>query len=78
MSTADAMKSTASLVADKMTMTAHPPVTVSLVAGSATNILLKVLAVTNPDIAAVLQGSEIDVSILVGALAGYWTGRRAA
>jgi hypothetical protein len=76
MSATDAVKSTAALVADKMSMTAHPPVTVSLVAGSATNILLKILSVTSPEIAAVLQGSEIDISILVGALAGYWTGRR--
>jgi hypothetical protein len=77
MSAADAVKATATKVTSAMKMTAHPPVTVTLVAGAITNIALKVLGVTNPEIAAVLAGSEGDITIVIGALAGYLTGRAA-
>ena len=68
---------TASAVGDKLKMTAHPPVTVAFVAGAITNVALKVLKVTNPEIAAVLEGSEGDLTIIVAGIAGYLTGRNA-
>lgn len=70
-----ALTETAAAVGDKLKMTAHPPVTVALVAGAITNVTLKVLKVTNPEIAAVLEGSEGDITIIVAAVAGYLTGR---
>lgn len=66
---------TAAAVGEKLKMTAHPPVTVALVAGAIANVTLKVLTVTSPELAAVLAGSEGDITIIVAALAGYLTGR---
>ena len=66
---------TASAVGEKLKMTAHPPVTVALVAGAITNVGLKVLGATQPQIAAVLAGSEGDITIIIAAVAGYLTGR---
>ena len=75
--TPKALNAAAAKLAQTMKMTAHPQVTVTLVTGAITNVGLKVLGVMAPEIAAVLAGSEGDLSLIVGALAGFFTGRSA-
>ena len=72
---ASTMNSAASAVAQKMTMQAHPEVSVTLVCGIAADLGMRVLAVKTPEIAQAWAGAEGQLAILIGAIGGYLTRR---
>ena len=74
---ASTTSTTMSAMADKLKMQAHPEVSVTLAVGALTNVGMKILNHLSPEWGAVLQGSEAEITLLAGALAGYLTKRAA-